>query len=448
LRRILALAGLLALACSSGDAPARPPEVLIVGLDGFEWDVALPLLREGRLPHLQALMERGVAGELETMAPNKSPLLWTSIATGKPPLEHGILDFVKREEGKKAVHYTSRDRKVKAFWNILGDHGVSSDTVGWWATWPAEEVDGLMVAPTWTPGKGIKFGWVSEGVSGQVWPASFEPLVAQAIADNEARLEEFKAEVFGELIEGLPRRAERMWRESDWAFRTDSTNVSVLETRIASGEASEVLTVYMGGTDIVGHRFWASYQPDYFGLGPESDLVRAFAHVIPSYYEYVDRTLGALVAAVGEDVNVLLISDHGMTHVDIEEETDLDLYGFTGNHSGLENPAFFAAAGPGIAARPFAFPVAELTRDDLPQLGGIIDFAPTLLALVGVPYGEDMTGRPLASVLAEGTPTPSIPTHDDPAWLAAQAAAKSLGVEDEERLKQLQQLGYLQGEDD
>ena len=76
--------------------------------------------------------------------------------------------------------------------------------------------------------------------------------------------------------------------------------------------------------------------------------------------------------------------------------------GFTGNHSGLENPAFFVAAGPGIAVRPPAVPITELTRADLPRLGGIIDFAPTLLALANVPFGEDMTGRPLATVLDPG----------------------------------------------
>jgi predicted AlkP superfamily pyrophosphatase or phosphodiesterase len=441
---------LLTAGCGGGDggeaAPA-PSKVLVIGLDGWEWNVGLPLLREGRLPHLKALMERGVAGELETMAPNKSPALWTSIATGKQALEHGILDFVK----ERKTQYTSRDRKVKAYWNILGDHGVSSDTIGWWATWPAEEVDGMIVAPTWTPGKGPKFGWISEGVSGQVFPAHFDGLVTRAIEDNEARLDEIKADIFGELEVDLPRRAERMWRESDWAFRTDSTNVSVLETRIASGESSRVLSVYLGGTDIVGHRFWASYEPEYFGLGPDSDLVRAFGHVIPAYYEYVDRVLGALVASLPSETAILVISDHGMTHVDIEEETNLDLYGFTGNHWDLDNPAMFVAAGPGIRARSSTVPIAELTRADLPRLGGIVDFTPTLLALVGVPVGEDMSGVPLEAVLDPAHlalhPLRIVPTHDDPAWLAARAAAPTIEIEDEERLKQLEQLGYLQGED-
>ena len=86
MRRLLVAALLVEAGCSAGDdGPSTgPSQVLVLGLDGFEWNVALPLLRAGRLPHLQALIERGVAGELETMVPNKSPMLWTSIATGKP----------------------------------------------------------------------------------------------------------------------------------------------------------------------------------------------------------------------------------------------------------------------------------------------------------------------------------------------------------------------------
>jgi hypothetical protein len=444
----------LAAGCARAPAPAgdAPPPILVVGLDGFEWNVALPLLREGRLPHLERLMARGVAGELETMAPNESPLLWTSIATGKHWTEHGIAGFVKDPRdtgGKRAVQYTSGDRRVKAYWNVLSEHGISSDTIGWWATWPAEEVLGMIAAPTWSPGTGVKYGWIAEGAGGTVWPAELAAPVFETVARHEQALDGQKREIFGELPADLSRKAQKQWEQSNWAFRTDSTNAEVLRRRIESGAASRVLAVYLGGADVTGHRFWAALYPEVFGLAPDHEVVRAFAHVIPAYYEYVDRTIGELVGLLPPETTVLVISDHGMRSIDLAEDP-IDFYGVTGSHADLENPAFFVAAGHGIARRGLPAPLAELEREDLPHLGGIIDFCPTLLALCGVPYGDDMLGRPLTGILdpafQAAHPPASVPTHDDAAWLARERSAPE--IDDPERREQLEQLGYLDGAED
>ncbi len=139
----LSLLALLPLCLGSACTPAptesrEPTPVLVFAIDGFEWSVILPLLRAGEMPHLAALMERGTFGELKTLVPTKSPRLWTTIATGKPPAEHGILDFVKEQEDPSLPeqHYTSYDRRTKAFWNILSEAGVTNDTIGWWVTYP------------------------------------------------------------------------------------------------------------------------------------------------------------------------------------------------------------------------------------------------------------------------------------------------------------------------
>jgi len=89
----------------------------------------------------------GVFGELETFIPTWSPAIWTSIVTGKVPSKHGITAFVHSpdEKGVRRL-YTNRDRRSKAIWNILTDSGRSVATVGWWMTFPVEEINGVMVA--------------------------------------------------------------------------------------------------------------------------------------------------------------------------------------------------------------------------------------------------------------------------------------------------------------
>ena len=54
-----------------------------------------PLVDAGRMPHLKALVERGVMGDLMTLQPILSPILWTSIATGERAYRHGIHGFVE-----------------------------------------------------------------------------------------------------------------------------------------------------------------------------------------------------------------------------------------------------------------------------------------------------------------------------------------------------------------
>ncbi|MDQ6654322.1 MAG: alkaline phosphatase family protein [Verrucomicrobiota bacterium] len=58
-------------------------KLLLVGWDAADWQLIHPLMDAGRMPHLKRLVESGVIGNLLTLQPVLSPILWTSIATGK-----------------------------------------------------------------------------------------------------------------------------------------------------------------------------------------------------------------------------------------------------------------------------------------------------------------------------------------------------------------------------
>ena len=113
-------------------ADARRP-VIFIAADGLEWSVLEPLINQGKLPTIARLMAAGTYGYLESMEPTYSPVVWTSIATGKTPAKHGIEHFVYSENGRQR-YYTSGHRKTKAFWNILSDYGLEVDVLGWWMT--------------------------------------------------------------------------------------------------------------------------------------------------------------------------------------------------------------------------------------------------------------------------------------------------------------------------
>ena len=86
-------------------------------------------------------------GQIATLHPPLSPMLWTSIATGKRPFKHGIHGFSEpTPDGRGVQPVTNLSRKSKAVWNILNQNGLRSVVIGWWPSHPAEPIDGVMVS--------------------------------------------------------------------------------------------------------------------------------------------------------------------------------------------------------------------------------------------------------------------------------------------------------------
>ena len=82
-----------------------PPDrkVLLVGWDAADWKVIHPLMDQGKMPTVQRLVEGGAMANLATLHPVLSPMLWTSIATGKRPFKHGIHGFSEPTPDGQAI---------------------------------------------------------------------------------------------------------------------------------------------------------------------------------------------------------------------------------------------------------------------------------------------------------------------------------------------------------
>ncbi|MFC1658877.1 alkaline phosphatase family protein, partial [Candidatus Omnitrophota bacterium] len=120
-------------------AETRPNKlkVILIGLDGATWDVILPLVEQGKMLNIERFIKEGCWADLQTIEPTVSPVIWTSIATGKSPDKHGILDYYVKLPGTyDTVLATSNIRKTKALWNILSEREKKVCVVGWMVTWP------------------------------------------------------------------------------------------------------------------------------------------------------------------------------------------------------------------------------------------------------------------------------------------------------------------------
>ena len=136
-------------------------KVLLVGWDAADWKVIHPLMDAGKMPNVQRLVENGASGQIATLHPPLSPMLWTSIATGKRPFKHGIHGFSEpTPDGRGVQPVTNLSRKSKALWNILNQNDLRSVVIGWWPSHPAEPIDGVMVSDHYHRASGpLDKGW-------------------------------------------------------------------------------------------------------------------------------------------------------------------------------------------------------------------------------------------------------------------------------------------------
>ena len=78
-------------------APKENVKVALIGIDGAWWEIIDPLLDAGRMPNMKNLVDRGVRSQFHTFIPTLSPLIWTTIITGKNPVNHRTTSPRNRE---------------------------------------------------------------------------------------------------------------------------------------------------------------------------------------------------------------------------------------------------------------------------------------------------------------------------------------------------------------
>lgn len=282
LRVLLLAAVVFQLGCSGERGAPRPNPVILVGIDGASWVAIEDLWSQGRLPHLRALAERGVSTDLQPVA-DISPVIWTSFVTGVRPERHGITDFLlPTTEGDIPV--SSTVRKVPALWNMLTTLERRVAVLGWWASWPAEAVNGVVVSD-----RALKTQ------DRAVYPPEFSSrLEAARAATSEPQDGSLQAEI----------------------ARQDEVIGKLAQELIQ--QRFDLTLVYLRGPDVVSHPYWKYFQV------PESEevdteKVERFGERVPLAYEAVDRILGELVAVAPTNTNFFVTSDHGFTSLEGEQ---------------------------------------------------------------------------------------------------------------------------------
>jgi predicted AlkP superfamily phosphohydrolase/phosphomutase/tetratricopeptide (TPR) repeat protein len=360
-----------------------PRKVLLVGWDAADWKVIRPLMDAGKMPHVRRLVENGATGQIATLHPPLSPMLWTSIATGKRPYKHGIHGFAEpTPDGRGVQPVTNLSRKSKALWNILSQSGLRSIVIGWWPSHPAEPIDGVMVSDHYHRAGGP----LEEG-----WPLPANAVHPPELGETLANLRTHPDLLAPEMVEAFIPLAREIDQDQDKrlaiCMRTLAECMSIHSAALwlLDNQPWDCFAVYYDAIDHFCHGFM-KYHPPRQSWIAERDF-DLYHHVVSEAYQLHDRMLGALLERAGDDATVMLTSDHGFHPDHLRPASIPDIpAGPAIEHSDF---GILAIGGPGIK------------QNELLLGASVLDVAPTVLALYGLPVGEDMDGKVLSQAFVK-----------------------------------------------
>lgn len=415
--------------------------VVIAGFDGMDPEFLDYFLSQGKLPNFQKLMREGAYAPCQTFKPTKSVVLWTSVATGKRMEKHGIVDWQLLSKDGRKILASGQSRRTEALWNIASQSGKSSSIVNWWATWPAEAVQGAIVS-----------NHFPRSLHEPLEEATFPPELAAELqtlglpdrAAAEAALLSAGIPVYSREIADSVFRPNNQFRSrfqtAAGVFNDDLIVERSLFHLFDSRGQADLTAVLFRTTDVYTHFLWRFIdrrvaEPVYRALREEGKplteeivhtMDEAYARVLEPVYVHEDRRLGRLMEKLASDTVLLVVSDHGFQFRN---------YGF--NH--YDDGRGGVKAPPGILFL-WGPPVRPGGKLEVPTL---FDVGPTALYLLGLPVGRDMDGRVLTEAISgellSRRPVAWIPSHDE----GTRAGSDRESPVDEEVLRELRSLGYV-----
>ena len=262
--------------------------LLVLGLDGADYDFTRELLAQGRLPTLARLARQGAFGPLRSTIPAMTPTAWSSFLTGLNPGGHGIFNFSSNPNRSTERVESAASRGGAPFWRALGTAAIRSAYVLLPFTYPPEPVEGLLVTGYGGPERP------------EIAPAHARDRILAAYPD---------------LVTAHHPMAERWWedfpRYAGRLIEHVEQTAGVCRLALELEPELGVLCVDFMSSDHIGHLGYHRLDADH----PAHDPAQAGDELV-QVYEAVDRACGELIEAAAElydeEPTVIVLSDHGM----------------------------------------------------------------------------------------------------------------------------------------
>ena len=254
------------------------------------WDCATPQLVFGphleAMPNLARLIGQGAYARMRSSDPPITVPAWSSMMTGVDAGQLGFYGFRNRKDYTYdgLTFATSLAIKRDRVWERLGKEGLRSIVIGVPQTYPPKPFNGDLVTSFLTPSV----------ESAYTHPPGLRNEIARLLGDEKYMLD----------VEGF--RTDDKQYILDQCYRMADQRTRVAEHLLAEHPWDFFMMVEMG-PDRIYHGLWSFTDPTHHRYQPGNPYESA----VRDYHAHLDECLGRLLAAVGEDTVVFVVSDHG-----------------------------------------------------------------------------------------------------------------------------------------
>ncbi|MSQ00589.1 MAG: hypothetical protein EXR71_01690 [Myxococcales bacterium] len=283
---------------SAGDRlGALPTRMLVFGVDGATWQV----IDREPLPNFHRLLAEGTRANLISMEPMFSPLLWTTIASGRPVGDHGVRGF----------RVQSTDCRVARWWDIAEHNGDAVGLYKWLVDYPPRR---FAHGGFWVP------GWLAPAP--ETWPARLAVVKEVELGNRQRRKTVGARGASWERVRRLVNVGVRLSTFVDaarWTLRDRLGNPDEAARNVSLQllrgdidrdvfieqlyvERPSVASLNYYAIDGLSHLYWERYEAG----GTE----------LSAAYRQADALLGELAERAGPSGRILVVSDHGFAAMD------------------------------------------------------------------------------------------------------------------------------------
>lgn len=262
-------------------------KIFIFGIDG-----AFPEYIFGEwkkdLPSINKLMNEGSYAKLDSTIPCLSVTAWSSILTGKPPVDTGLFEYIQRKKGSYDDWnvVTSRNLKEKTIWQILSEHNKKSIICNILLTWPIKPFNGIMITGPLTP-----------STSNYIYPNELEDELKRELGEiPPVDVPNFRSLPKEEIAHALKKHTEKQIEIMHYLF---------------DNKEWDMFFAMIPMSDRMNHAFWKYMDPQHRKYDPNSPL----KNTLKEFYQFLDKKLGEFLSKLDKDTKVIVISDHGITRL-------------------------------------------------------------------------------------------------------------------------------------
>jgi len=256
-------------------------KIITLGLDGLNPELIEKWLDD--LPHLKAMQQEGIWGEIESTVPPVTPPAWTCVQSSRNPGAFGFWDFRFRDDYSygqpKLISSKTKDERVDSLYKLLPLFGQKVAIINLPVSWPPPRIPGgYSISCFMTPTIDADF----------TSPISLKNEVYQVVGEY----------ILDVKIDYRQIKEDKLLKR---AYEMDSQRFALLEYFYCKKQCDCVFTVAMG-LDRVSHFFCRHFDEN--DERYDSDL--GYNTVVHDYYIWIDEQIGKILNVI-DDKTVFLV---------------------------------------------------------------------------------------------------------------------------------------------